>query len=96
MPVVIHIGWADTISDSRGAIKVWGGRYPETRGCKWMQSDDSLALVIKNHQMSLHLDDLLPLDAVEDQLPGTQIMTMRKEESRISNPTLSLLGRMPC
>lgn len=41
---------------------------------------DSLAFVIKKHQKTLHLNDLLPLDAIEDQLPGTQIMTMRKEK----------------
>lgn len=41
MSVVVHVGWADTISDSRGAIEVRGGGdcYPETIGCKRMDGE---------------------------------------------------------
>lgn len=84
MSVVIHIGWADTISDSRGAVKVGGGTLPRDQGLQMggcRGQEDSLAFVIKNHQIGLNPNNLLPLNAVEDQLRGTQIMTMRKEKN---------------
>lgn len=81
MSVVIHIGWADTISDSRGAVKVWGEDATQRPGAGCRGQEDSLDFVIKNHQIGLHPNNLLPLNAVEDQLRGTQIMTMRKEKN---------------
>lgn len=49
-----------------------------------------LPCLIRNHQMSLHFYSLLPLNAAADQLPTTQIMTMRKGEKSNQQPNSTL------
>lgn len=40
MSVVVHVGWADTISDSRGAIEVGGEVLPRDQRLQTMDGED--------------------------------------------------------
>lgn len=99
--IVSHVGWADTITDSGGAVlslrqRCHGGQgtqRPE-RGNGLEDSSHFCSYVIRTHQMRLLCTSLQPHKQAAAGCPGIQIMTIgeKGEKKELRPPDLLVLG----